>query len=270
MLPLFPIATDEASIADSARAMEDQVSAMQEHLDSYRPTVALGSDGRLSYVLTQDPASSTVPAYPRAGAKPLFGDGDTSARLARAKGMALDLAAKLAPYTVQTLPSATPGQSLQAHAIPLGFLPVRGCDANWTGKDWHVADGVLPLSLANGQRDLAIKGKHFEAITGVLFLRLKVAYGKADEGLDPVTVEAATLELRKPAELPRSTDLIYNPASEAWEGGTVITPLNYLLAPEGNRKAPRVLRIIGGTVAGEFPTAHQWMRPISGGGITPP
>lgn len=264
MQTLEPIAGDASATADAAEPLARQVTAMQRFLGQYRPTVALGRDARLMYVMAEDPNADTSALYPRIYAKPLLNDNpDVSAQFARIGAQAEQLKTKMRAFTVQHLPGRD-STSLQAHAVPLGFLPVRGCDPNWNGKGWTVTRGSLPLSeFIPGHRDIDIPESCFGAETGVLYLRLDVQFA---EDIDvALTITNAAVAFAK-GDVFTSTGMAYEPKSKHWTPGAIISPLNYLLAPTEEREAPVVLKMGNG----EFPTKHFFALPFTIGGLTPP
>lgn len=261
---LGPIAGDATATADAVEPLARQVTAMQRFLGQYRPTISLGRDARLMYVMAEDPNADTSALYPRIYAKPLLNDNpDVSAQFARIGAQAEQLKTKMRAFTVQHLPGRD-STSLQAHAVPLGFVPVRGCDPNWNGKGWTVTRGSLPLSeFIPGHGDIDISESGFSGKTGMLYLRLDVQFANDADG--SLTITNAAVAFAE-GDVFSATGMAYEPKAKTWTPGTIISPLNYLLAPNEEREAPVVLKMGNG----EFPTKHFFALPFTIGGLTPP
>jgi len=260
---LTPIAGSDESLSATADTLERQVLGMQRNLAQFRPTIALGRDARLMYVMAEDPNADTSAIYPTVYARPVLDDSDNldaSTRFARISARAEQLKSKMRAFTVQHVP----GQgmtSLQAHAVPLGFMPVRGCDPNWNGASWTVTRGKVPVSnWFPGQEDIELPQSDFPGQSGLLFLAFHVNYQDGDA----LRIEHVAVGFNN-SDVLTSTGMAFDPKSNAWQPGVIISPLHYLLAPKGDRKAPVVLRMGGG----EAPTSHDFMRPHSQGGLVP-
>ena len=259
-----PIAGDAASTANAVEPLARQVTAMQRFLAQYRPTVALGIDARLMYVMAEDPNADTSALYPSIYAKPILNDNpDVSAQFARIGAQAEQLKTKMRAFTVQHLPGRN-STSLQAHAVPLGFVPVRGCDPNWNGEGWTVTRGSLPLSeFIPGHRDIDLLATGFGGQTGMLYLRFDVQFAYS-ESYGAVTITNAAVAFAE-GDVFSSTGMAFDPRSKTWSSGAIISPLNYLLAPNDEREAPVVLKMGNG----EFPTKHFFAVPFTIGGLLP-
>lgn len=265
VIKLAPIAGSERSKADAVEPLARQVTAMERALGQFRPTIALGSDARLMYVMAQDPNADTSALYPTVYAKPLLGQPtDPNMLFGRVSAKARQLQAKMRAFTVQHLPGQDLS-SLQGHAVPLGFLPVLGCDANWNGKAWTVTSGKLNVSQhIEGHADFDLPATDFTARTGLLHLRLDVQFTNSERGIAIVNAAVAFAQ----GDVATSTTFSYDPAGNAWTPGVIISPLAYLLAPTPERPAPVVLNFVDGA-RGEIPTRRAWMLPFTLGGLQP-
>lgn len=259
----MPIITDDDSVEASVQALERKARGMSAYLQQFQPTVSLGSDARLMYVLAEDPNAQTTANYPDGYSKPLLDDGaDIPHRLARTRSVAQRLINRIQPFMVQHLPGLDQ-TSLQGHAIPLGFVAVHGCDVNWNGRAWETTAGKLNIAtLLPGQRDVIIPRMELGSGTGLVFLTINVQYNNDDAG---VTILGAGLAFGERGAARASTTISYNPVAGLWSPGTVISPLAWVLAPTAERPAPVVLRMGNG----EFPVEHTFMRPIGMGGLQP-
>lgn len=260
MKPLIPILNDESSITSTAIGLERQVRGMARALNQFQPAISLTPEGRLFYGLAEDPNAPTSNLYPRTYAKPLLDDGaDTLHRLGRTRLAARSLITRLAPFTVQHLPG--PDTSLQGHAIPLGFMAVQGCDVNWNGSRWQTTAGLLPLSAhLEAHDDVRLPVAEFGPGTGLLYLSFDVQFlGSA------VRIIGGALRFAESGQTPESTAIAYDPQSDTWSSGTLISPLAWLIAPSADQAAPVVLPM----GSGSFPVSHLFMRPFSTGGLLP-
>lgn len=260
MKPLIPILDDESSITSTAIGLERQVKGMGQALNQFQPAISLTPEGRLMYSLAEDPNAPTSNLYPRTYAKPLLDDGaDALHRLGRTRSAARTLITRLAPFTVQHLPGQD--TSLQGHAIPLGFMAVQGCDVNWNGKRWQTTPGLLNLSVhLEGHADVVLPAAEFGPGTGLLYLSFDVQFEEL-----AVSIKGGALRFAEQGRTPEASTIAYNPASDQWTPGVIISPLAWCIAPDADRAAPVVIPM--GT--GEFPTSHSFMRPTSAGGLSP-
>lgn len=257
---LAPIAGDAQSTADAVEPLARQVTAMERFLGQYRPTIALSGDARLMYVMAQDPNADTSALYPTIYAKPLLNE---PANFARIRTKAAQLQAKMSAFTVQHLPGQSM-TSLQGHAVPLGFVPVLGCDANWNGKGWTVTSGKLNISQhIEGHADFELPATGFDARTGLLYLRLDVQFKDTD---GPLVIHSAAVAFTE-GDIATETTISYDPATATWTPGVIASPLAYLLAPTADHPAPVVLNF--GTARGAVPTRHAFMLPFTLGGLQP-
>ena len=259
MKPLLPIADDDSSLMATVRGMETKARGMVANLNQFKPTIALGADARLSYVLAEDPNEQTTEDYPRGYARPILDTGAPVAlRIAQINAKALKIHAALSPFMTLDLPGQNT-DSMQAHAAPLGFVSVRGCDLCWNGSVWETTLGLLPFSAHfDGAEDVVIPRQEFPAKTGMLFLEFNVSY--AVNG----TLKIAGETLRFEPAITNQCSISYAPDA-GWSAGKIVSPLAWGEVPTKEFIAPVVLRVGNG----EFPTSHVFMRPDGGGRVSP-
>lgn len=255
---------EAAAMEESLAGMEARLRGMSSSLLSLRPTIAHSTDARLMYVLASDEASPTGAPYPKGHAPRLLPDGaDAPLRLARVRGELARLTARMAPFMTVDLPGQN-DDNLQAHATPVGFLAMHGCDAVWNGRHWETMPGALNTVFQGvAEEDVVIDRAEFPPQAGLLHLRIQVRYGIP---VDEVRVLGAQIAFA-PAGSHASTtaDIGLDVNTESWTAGTVISPLAWLMPPTNERRAPVVLRLGNG----QFPVEHDFSRPIGWGGLQP-
>ena len=268
MVKTIPVPVDDGSLAEGALGLERHLNGMAENLAIFQPTMGLTGEGRLMYALAKDPYGPTHAMYPVGGyAKPLKPESVTARhRLQRVKGNAMRLRSRLEPFMVQTLP-ADGDACVMGHATAVGFMSARGLDVCWNGKGWHVTPGFFEFSAQlpeNPKRfDTVIHEHHFDGDPGLVYVEFAVEMlpGRG------VRIIGVSLKFKRGGpnmmvcdksnfriDATRTIDHWYviSPA-------TVISPIAYVMPPQGERKAPVVLRM----GHGEFPWDYNYTIPWS-------
>lgn len=284
-----PLHADEEARTAALAGLERQVAGMGSHMTQYAPRVQLLSDGRLVLGLTTDLDQPMPARYPRLHAETLPPDPrPLEIREAALAGRLRRLEAEARPFMPVLEVPVPDASSAPVHAIPLGFLPVRGLEVNWNGNGWHVTSAHVPLLGPSEGAPLAgepftIPEQRLPAEEGLVHVRWSVQYDSYDtraedylEQQHRLKVLGARIALTKGdlaagSEIGLSGQAMHGSADHhtmSFSAGEAISALAYVIPPSGDYQAPIVITL----GRGAYPNAHgRWgnVIPEHGGGIEP-